>query len=256
MGKNADFTQVNAPNASSAEANGLVADGKLWIGSTATNAGGTHINVGTLTSPDNSITVGYSSPNITLQVSAAGGDVSGPGSSTDRAIATWNGTAGTDLFNNSTTNIDSTGRFTNTAQPAFLARLTGLHLNATGDGTVYQLPFNSVIFDQGSNFTTGASAHYTFPVTGKYLISASVSILPDASSNTAQLSIVATSRSITYGQTWTGAAGLVFTPSTSVLIDATAGDTVAITIAVFGGTLTTTVNGNTSATFISGYLVC
>lgn len=65
VGKNADFSQVNAPNATSSEANGLVTNGELWIGSTATNAGGTHINVGTLTSPDGSITFGYSSPNIT-----------------------------------------------------------------------------------------------------------------------------------------------------------------------------------------------
>ena len=65
--KNADFTQTNPFSAD--ESNGLVADGELWIGSTATNAGGTHINVGQLTSPDGSITIGYSSPNITLQAS-------------------------------------------------------------------------------------------------------------------------------------------------------------------------------------------
>lgn len=64
--KNADFSQANGPNAQSAEANGLVADGDLWIGSTALNAGGTHINVGTLTSPDNSVVIGYSTPDITL----------------------------------------------------------------------------------------------------------------------------------------------------------------------------------------------
>lgn len=66
VGKNADFTQANAPNGQSSEANGLVTNGQLWIGSTALNAGATHINVGTLTSPDASITIGYSSPNITL----------------------------------------------------------------------------------------------------------------------------------------------------------------------------------------------
>jgi hypothetical protein len=66
---NADFSQSNNQNV--LEANGLVTDGRMWIGSTALNAGSTHINVGTLTSPDSSITVGYVSPNITLQV--AGG---------------------------------------------------------------------------------------------------------------------------------------------------------------------------------------
>lgn len=62
--KNADFTTAN--NLSPAESNGLATNGQLWIGTTAVNAGSTHINVGTLTSPDSSITIGYSSPNITL----------------------------------------------------------------------------------------------------------------------------------------------------------------------------------------------
>lgn len=43
----------------------------MWIGSTAVNVGGTHINVGGLTSPDSSITFGYSSPNITAVVNTA-----------------------------------------------------------------------------------------------------------------------------------------------------------------------------------------
>ncbi len=66
---NSDFTGGNSAGA--AEANGLVTDGKMWIGSTALNAGGTHINVGSLTSPDASVTIGYVSPNITLTVAAS-----------------------------------------------------------------------------------------------------------------------------------------------------------------------------------------
>lgn len=68
VGKNADFSQANAPNSSSSENNGLITNGQLWIGTTALNAGGTHINVGALTSPDASITFSYSSPNITAVV--------------------------------------------------------------------------------------------------------------------------------------------------------------------------------------------
>lgn len=70
---NADFSIAGSQKGSSA--NGLLTNGQMWIGTTATNAGGTHINVGTLTSPDSSLTVGYSSPNITLQV--AGGTTTG-----------------------------------------------------------------------------------------------------------------------------------------------------------------------------------
>ncbi len=64
-------TIMNADNASfdgSERAGVLATNGQLWIGTTAVNAGGTHINVGSLTSPNGSITFGFSSPNITAQV--------------------------------------------------------------------------------------------------------------------------------------------------------------------------------------------
>lgn len=49
----------------------ITTNGQLIIGTTALNAGGTHLNIGNLTSPNASVNIGYSSPNITLQV--AGG---------------------------------------------------------------------------------------------------------------------------------------------------------------------------------------
>lgn len=64
---------MNAFNASfngTERAGVLLTDGQLWIGHTALNAGGTHIDVGRLTSPDGSVTIGYSSPNITLQAAS------------------------------------------------------------------------------------------------------------------------------------------------------------------------------------------
>ena len=66
--KNGDFTTADNQNVS--ESNGLITNGQLWIGSTALNAGGTHVNVGTLTSPGASISIGYASPNITLTTGA------------------------------------------------------------------------------------------------------------------------------------------------------------------------------------------
>jgi hypothetical protein len=67
--KNADFTQ--ADNQAPSEANGLATNGQIWVGTTSVNAGGTHVNVGTITSPGGTITVGFSSPDITLDL--AGG---------------------------------------------------------------------------------------------------------------------------------------------------------------------------------------
>jgi hypothetical protein len=94
VGKNADFTQVDGPNSQSSENNGLITNGQMWIGSTALNAGGTHVNVGTLTSSDASITFGYSSPNITATItggSTVGKTITGnTGGALPPSAGNWN----------------------------------------------------------------------------------------------------------------------------------------------------------------------
>jgi len=67
--KNGDFSGAANPN----DTNGLQTNGQMWIGSTALNAGSTHINVGRITSPLGTLTIGYSSPNITID--ATGGSI-------------------------------------------------------------------------------------------------------------------------------------------------------------------------------------
>ncbi len=51
----------------------ITTDGQLIIGSTALNAGGTHLNIGQITST--TLTVGYSSPDITIETAGGGGIV-------------------------------------------------------------------------------------------------------------------------------------------------------------------------------------
>ncbi len=107
---NADFTR--ADNQTPSESNGLINNGRLWIGSTATNAGGTHINVGQITSPLGTLTIGYSSPDITLDLTGGGtavqvingdsGFISGS-NVTVFADNVSNGAGGTVLFTNSGT---------------------------------------------------------------------------------------------------------------------------------------------------------
>jgi len=48
--------------------NTMVTDGQLIIAHTALNAGGTHIDIGKLTSPNGTLNISYSNPNITLDV--------------------------------------------------------------------------------------------------------------------------------------------------------------------------------------------
>ena len=66
-GVNVDFTTTGLGSGTGT----ILANGQMLIGTTALNVGGTHINVGTLTSPDSSITIGYATPNITLSVNTS-----------------------------------------------------------------------------------------------------------------------------------------------------------------------------------------
>lgn len=61
---NADFSTAGAGGGSAT--NGLQTNGQIWTGTTAVNAGGTHINVGAIISPLGTLSIGYSSPNITI----------------------------------------------------------------------------------------------------------------------------------------------------------------------------------------------
>ncbi len=63
--KNVDFSGSSSVSAR------LNTNGQMLIGSTVLNAGGTNINVGTLSSPNASLSIGYSSPNITIDVAPA-----------------------------------------------------------------------------------------------------------------------------------------------------------------------------------------
>lgn len=52
----------------------MAIDGQLWIGATASNRpnNGGHVRLGSLTSPNNTILIGYSAPNITLDLAGGG----------------------------------------------------------------------------------------------------------------------------------------------------------------------------------------
>lgn len=192
---------------------------------------------------------------------ASSGGVTGPGSSTDRAIATWNGAGGTALFNNSSTKIDSTGRQTNSAQPAFFAYVSSVISNVTGDATAYQVAFDSTSLNVGSVFTTGAGAKFTAPVTGNYMFSYNVQVTGITAQTSALLTFTATSNSATTTfkiPTPFVAAGLE-SYSGSIFMPMTAADTASLTLQLGGGTKTVSVTGaalGSTSTYFSGFLVC
>lgn len=140
---NGDFSTASSPRGTLA--NGLITDGQLWIGRTAVNVGGTHISVGTITSPDGTLTVGYSAPNITLSV-AGGGNV------VEHLTA------------------DTGGQLNPTANNFNI--LGGPGVTTTGSGST--ITINSVVFiDQGTSITLATD-------TGYFVTAATTQTLPAA----------------------------------------------------------------------------
>ena len=124
---NGDFSVAGALTGSAA--NGLQTNGQMWIGTTTPNVGGTHINVGAITSPNGTITVGYSTPNITL-------DIAGGSSAVEHLTADTGGQLNPDGSNNF--NLLGSGSFTTVGSGSTITgTLTGLtnHAVLVGAGT-------------------------------------------------------------------------------------------------------------------------
>ncbi len=238
---NADFTTAGAGGGSST--NGLQTNGQLWIGTTAVNAGGTHINVGNLISPNSRITFGFSSPNITAQVNGAtvGQTITGnTGGALSPTAGNWN-TLGTGSIT-----IAGSGSTLTT-------QLTGLtnHAVLVGAGT-------STITKVGPTATSGqvlqsagASADPAFS-TATYPSTTTVSqILYSSSANT--IAGLATANSATLVTTSTGVPVFSGTMTNGQMIIGSTGATPAAgTITSTGGTIAVTVGAGTLNLEVSG----
>lgn len=290
----------------------MITNGQLWVGATSSP----HVKLGGITSPLGTLTIGYSSPNITLDIPGGGFTVQhltadtggqlnptannftlagsgsiatsgsgstittaltgltnhnvllGAGTSTitklapsatsgvalvsqgaaaDPAFATvaiagggTNATSftqsngivtynGTSLVNYAGPQIDSSGRYTNTTQPAFLAYLATTATNKTGAGTSYQLGTDALteVFDQGSNFNTNGT--FTAPVTGKYALNTS-SIITGCTVAVGQTTTVITSNRSYLSQFNRPAIASNLCAPLSVLADMDSADTAVVTV--------------------------
>lgn len=89
---------------------------------------------------------------------------------TSNQISVANGSGATA---NPTLSFPATTTFA-TTQPSMLAYLSAPATSVTGDGTLYTLIFDTVTYDQGSNYNN-VTGVFTAPVTGNYAISGNVS---------------------------------------------------------------------------------
>ena len=148
--------------------------------------------------------------------------------------------------------ISADGEVLMPAQPSFLAQPSSVQSNVgITDGTSVTIALGTERYDVGSNF---ASNTFTAPVTGKYLLSATVYILNIDSAAT-YIQFVLTTSNRSYFQLIDpdfGQDAVYWTFNHAQLCDMDANDTAVIKYAQYGGTIQADIQTETN---FSGILV-
>ena len=184
-----------------------------------------------------------------------GGGISGPSSVTDNAIVRYDGTTGKRVQGSGVA-IDDNNAMTNASQPCFLAYNSVTDLNVTGAGTTATVDFDTEVFDQGADF---AADTFTAPVTGRYLLMATVRVDGITTAGD-ELDIAISTSNRIYRDVWASSNNMpvpVLARSIGVVADMDAADTATVTIQGFGeASNVMDVSGTTAPeTFFSGCLM-
>lgn len=150
-----------------------------------------------------------------------------------------------------------TGNVTQPDQPSFLVFNSTSDANVTGDDTDVTVEFDSVVYDQGSNFNNTTDT-FTAPVTGRYFLSATVRTddIP-ADVEYGVIHINTSNRNYYCLQPVNPSKSGTQAFSISVIADMDANDTATVLISLGTGTKQVDVYGNASnpQTFFSGSLI-
>ena len=211
----------------------------------------------------------FATPAVTIGAVAAPGDattairsnstIAGVAliTSVDETIARYSGTGGQlQGYTSGAPTVSDTGAMVKPGQPAFLAYLNANQNNVTGSGTTVQINFNAEVYDQTNNF---ASYAFTAPVTGKYLLSASLYLDGRSTSATQVLIEITTTNRRYIRQDGLGAGTSSFGIEMTTIADMDASDTAVVKVMVAGesgDTVDILGNGTLMHTFFSGALVC
>lgn len=162
---------------------------------------------------------------------------------------------------NSGLNVSSAGIMTNAAQPAFLAYKSSNTTNATGDGTVFTVIFDTSVFNRSSSYATGTGV-FTAPVTGIYHFDFNCSVFGEGAAHTQgffNITTTAENFQLNYCNPFImGTTNNQFNFTGGITCAMTAADTAKCTVQISGGTITVGIGGDASPiqTCFSGYLVC
>ena len=190
--------------------------------------------------------------NSSVPVEISKGGTNATSMSTSSGIVKFDGTS---LVTSTTAQIDSSNRFTNTSQPAFLAYLSSTQNNVSGDATTYTIICDTEVFDQGSNYNN-ATGTFTAPVTGKYMFCQACYVLGGTSLTAANFQLNTSNRNYRFdGQAALfSSVDMIF----SALADMDASDTATITVTTSdtGGKVDDVFGAGSPFTWFSAYLVC
>jgi len=146
-------------------------------------------------------------------------------------------------------------------QPSFLATVNSSINNVTGDGTIYTVIFDTIRYDQASNFNT-TTGTFTAPRTGIYLFQVGLGMNTVGAGHTySSLALVTTGRSFALDVESPAAVRAStndFDVCCGTFVNMTAGDTANITIQVSNSTKTINIRGDSSVglSWFSGALIC
>jgi hypothetical protein len=251
---------TNTYPATSTQGDLLYASANNTISALAKNTSATRYlaNTGTSNAPAwNQVALGTG---VSGTLPIANGGTNSTSFTQSNGIVTYNGTS---LVNYAGPQINSSGRMTNTSQPAFRVYNNAVQTDVTGDGTDYTTLWTTAQFDQTSSFDF-ANARYQCPVTGKYLFSCCLNLLQVGAGHTQGRAWFNNSTANEYQFFWQGnaaneAGNQNLSIFGSVIMSCTAGDIVLLHLQIYNSTKTIDIdfqNSSDTRNWYSGYLIC
>ncbi len=142
-------------------------------------------------------------------------------------------------------------------QSSFLAFLTSIQNDVTGDGTNATVPFNNEVYDLQGDFLSNV---FTAPIAGKYLFTVSVNLRSLDTASVESVTLFLTTPNVSYRNVviTTSAIYVDLQLNINVIADMDALDTISVSVGASGGSKTVDIIGAVSPairTYFSGSLL-